>query len=253
MRGGGDVGAAAAGRRRQGVGRREPRRAGCCGRAGGPFGESDVERDPGGGFASLSFWSRRAEDAALAGRGPDPAERLGSGARREQPAAARPAAGVSLPDGRRRAGGIAFATRPPALRPPPPPPRRYVRRASRWRLVSHGTRKEERGRPLREGRAAGHRVCPPAAVAGRGHPRGERRPWAGPAFGLASVCCGGMEEEPGFEVGSPGTGGGDDASLLPPSRGQVAGSEVLETEGNRGAAPAGRRPAGSPEERRRAR
>ncbi|XP_049671026.1 small membrane A-kinase anchor protein isoform X1 [Accipiter gentilis] len=62
-----------------------------------------------------------------------------------------------------------------------------------------------------------------------------------------------MEEEPGFEVGSPGTGGGDDASLLPPSRGQVAGSEVLETEGNRGAAPAGRRPAGSPEERRRAR
>ncbi|XP_074885295.1 uncharacterized protein LOC142031553 [Buteo buteo] len=61
-----------------------------------------------------------------------------------------------------------------------------------------------------------------------------------------------MEEEPGFEVGSPGTGGGD-ASLLPPSRGQVAGSEVLETEGNGGAAPAGRRPAGSPEERRRAR
>ncbi|KAM9631475.1 small membrane A-kinase anchor protein isoform 1-T1 [Morphnus guianensis] len=90
---------------------------------------------------------------------------------------------------------------------------------------------------------------PPAAVAGRGHPRGERRPWAGPAFGLASVCCGGMEEEPGFEVGSPGTGGGD-ASLLPPSRGQVAGSEVLETEENGGAAPAGRRPAGSPEERR---
>lgn len=69
-----------------------------------------------------------------------------------------------------------------------------------------------------------------------GDPWGDLWLWAGLAFSIISLRCGGKEKELVFEVGFFRTGG-DDALLLPSSHSEVASNKVLKTEQNRGAAP----------------